>query len=236
VLDVPWLERTLALPRPVALMELDLERLRARVLAEGQVASASLTRQFPDRLIVHITERMPVARVRVEFGGEPRDLLVAPDGHVFQGAGFDPAMLATLPWLSGIVLVPDGAGFRPIPGMAPVAQLLADAQFSAMQLYQSWLAVSLARLAIDRELEVTTRNGTTIVFNARGDFFLQLATLDYLIEKLANTPAARARIDLTLGRNVPVMIEPPPTAPAGGPGPVAPAPSPLFSTVPSFHR
>jgi len=128
-LDVAWLERTLALPRDVALLELDLERLRARLLADGQVITATIARHFPDRLIVRLTERMPVARVRVEFSGQPRDLLVAPDGFVFQGTGFEPAMLATLPWLSGIALQPAGAGFRPIPGMPAVAQLLADAQF-----------------------------------------------------------------------------------------------------------
>jgi cell division protein FtsQ len=237
-LDVAWLERTLALPHEAALMELDLERLRARLLADGQVVSATLARSFPDRLIVRLTERMPVARVRVEFSGEPRDLLVAPDGFVFQGTGFEPAMLATLPWLSGIALVPAGAGFRPVAGMPAVAQLLADAQFAAMHLYQSWLAVSLARLPVDRELEVTTKNGTTIVFNATGEFFVQLATLDYLLEKMANTPMARARIDLTLGRNVPVTIEPPAsrtgdggavprTAPTSSP----PVFSPAFSTL-----
>ncbi len=227
VLDGAWLARTLALPRDATLLELDLERLRDRLLAEGQVASASLARQFPDRLIVRLTERVPVARVRVEFSGQPRDLLVAPDGFVFQGAGFDPAMLASLPWLSGLALIPEGAGFRPIPGMGRVAQLFADAQFSAQHLYQTWMSVSLARLAIDRQLEVTTKQGTTILFNATGDFFVQLATLDYLLEQVANTSAVRARIDLTVGRNVPVMLElPPPAGAAGDPPATAPAPSP----------
>ena len=239
VLDGAWLERTLALPRHVALVELDLNQLRTRLLAEGQVESATITRQFPDRLIVRIAERTPVARVRIAEAGQPRDLLVAPDGHVFPGAGFDATMLEALPWLSGIALSHKGTGFRPIAGMAPVAQLLADAQFSAQNLYRSWLSVSLARLASDREIEVNTRNGTTIVFNARGDFFVQLATLDYLIEKLADTPAARARIDLTLGRNVPVMIEPPPAAPESRPSVVAPRPVPapsFFSSIPSGSK
>jgi cell division protein FtsQ len=241
VLDGAWLERTLALPRDVTLMELDLNRLRARLLAEGQVVSAAVAREFPDRLIVRIAERTPVARVRVEAAGKVRDLLVASDGFVFQGEGFDAAMLAGLPWLSGVALAPEGAGFRPIAGMSPVAQLLSDAQFSAHSLYQSWLSVSLARLASDREIEVTTRNGTTIIFNAARDFFVQLATLDYLVEKLANTPMGRARIDLTLGRNVPVMIEPP--APAVSPAaeerspPAEPAtPPPFFSFPPSPNR
>jgi cell division protein FtsQ len=241
VLDGAWLERTLALPREVTLMELDLNRLRARLLAEGQVVSATLARQFPDRLVVRISERTPVARLRVEAAGKVRDLLVASDGFVFRGEGFDPAMLAGLPWLSGVTLVPEGAEFRPIAGMAPVAQLLSDAQFSAQSLYQSWLSVSLARLGTDREIEVTTRNGTTIVFNAARDFFAQLATLDFLVEKLANTPMGRARIDLTLGRNVPVLIEPPAPATAAAPAersaPVEPAPPPsFFSFPPSPNR
>ncbi len=224
VLDQAWLERTLALPPGVSLMELDLGKLRARLLLDRQVENATVTRRFPDRLIVRLTERVPVAKVRVEFSGEPRDLLVAPDGVVFEGTGFDAAMLASLPWLSGIVLVPDGAGFQPIPGMTAVTQLLADAQLSAQRLYRTWMTVSLARLASDRELEVTTKNGSAIVFAATGDYFVQLATLDYLLAKLAGTPMARARIDLTLGRNVPVTIEPPVEPSGDAPPALRPAP------------
>jgi cell division septal protein FtsQ len=246
VLDRAWLERTLALPRQATLMELDLERLRTRLLAEGQVASVTIAREFPDRLLVRISERMPVARVRVETGGAPHDWLVAADGFVFRGTGFEDAMLAALPWLGGIVLTPDGAGFRPIADMAPVAQLLADVQFAAMHLYQAWLSVSLTRLASDRELEVTLKNGTTIVFSAAGDFFVQLATLDYLLEKLANSSTARARIDLTLGRNVPVMVEAPAPAaerpaatvtPPVTPRPAAPPPATSsFFSLPSSRN
>ncbi|MBI5688495.1 MAG: FtsQ-type POTRA domain-containing protein [Verrucomicrobia bacterium] len=231
VLDQAWLERTLALPRNAALMELDLDQLCARLLAESQVVSASITRHFPDRLTVRLTERVPVARVRVELGGTPRDLLVDPQGVIFHGVGFEPALLDSLPWLSGLTLAPDGAGFQPIAGMAPVAQLLADAQFSALRLYRAWQSVSLARLASDREIEVTTKNGTIVVFSARGDYFVQLATLDYLIERLADTPMTRARIDLTLGRNVPVMIEPPAPAESGA----APRPASVIS-LPSPTR
>jgi cell division protein FtsQ len=237
VLDVAWLQRTLALPRHAALMELNLEKLRARLLADRQVVSATIARRFPDRLVVSVEERAPVARVRVEVGGAARDFLVAPDGVVFAGTGFDSAFLASLPWLGGVTLGPEGEGFRPIAGLAPVAQLLAEAQLSAPRLCRTWLSISLARLAGDRELEVTTTNGTTIVFKATGEFFSQLATLDYLLDRLADTPMARAHIDLTLGRNVPVRIEPaapeqPPAEPAAAPpAPANPAPAspPFFS-------
>lgn len=206
VLDLEWLRRTLALPPTTALLELDLDALRGRLLADPQVVSVMLTRQFPDVLAVRLAERTPVARIRLERNGYARDLLVASDGVVFPGVNQDPAALAVLPWLSGFALHPAGDAFRPIPGMPAVAQLLADAQYAAMPLYRTWTSLSLARLASDREIEVQTRDGTTVVFSAARDFFVQLATLDYLATRVRREPGSRARIDLTLGRNVPVMV------------------------------
>ncbi|MCE2862545.1 MAG: Cell division protein FtsQ [Verrucomicrobiota bacterium] len=237
VLDEAWLRPALALPPGISLMELDLPRLRERLLRDGQIESASLSREFPDRLVVRITERSPVARVRAGSATASRDLLVSADGTVFRGAGHDPAMIEGLPWLAGVSLVAEGEGFRRVPGMTPVAQLLSDAQFAALNLYRSWVSVSLARLESDREIEVATRNGSTVVFAASREYFAQLAKLDYLVERLSNTPAARVRIDLSYGRNVPVRIDPPePAAPAGArratPAPV-PAARPFFSILPS---
>ncbi len=210
VLDSAWLRRTLALPSGAALMELDLDRLRERLLADRQVQAANLTRHFPDRLVVQISERSPVARIRAAApGGAERVLLVARDGVVYPGTSYDPALVESLPWLDGFALVRDGAGFRPVRGMDAVSDLLARAQYEAGHLYADWSVVSLARLESDREIEVTTRNGSTVVFSARTDFFPQLAKLDYMRDYLAaNLPPSRVRIDFTLGREVPVAITP----------------------------
>jgi cell division septal protein FtsQ len=208
VLDNAWLARTLELPPGVSLMELDLDKLQARVLADQQVLTANVRKIFPDRLEVQITERMPVARVRVEIGDVQRDLLVARDGILFFGTGFDPSMIRTLPWLDGVTLSrDDGVGFQPIAHMDIVAQLLAEAQFSAPHQYFYWQSLSLARLGADREIEVTLKSGTKALFSAKGNFFVQLANFDNVLERLSNIPGARARVDLTLGREVPVRIE-----------------------------
>jgi cell division protein FtsQ len=229
VLDNAWLARTLELPPGVSLLELDLDSLRARVLADQQVLTAVLSKKFPDRLKVQITERMPVARVRVDLGVVERDLLVARDGVLFFGTGFDPAMLNTLPWLDGIAIAREGAGFRRIVHMDVVARLLADAQFSAPHLYHFWQSVSLARLESDRELEVVTKDGTKALFTAKGTFFLQLAKLNHVIGKLSPVPGTRARIDLTLGREVPVAIEAVADSSAAHPARAAPTLFPQLS-------
>jgi hypothetical protein len=235
VLDHAWLARTLEIPPGASLMELDLEKLRGRILADRQVLTANLTRLFPDRLIVHVTERMPIARVRVDLGVVQRDLLVARDGVLFFGTGFDKGMLKTLPWLDGVTISREGAGFRPIAHMDLVARLLADAQFSAPHLYHYWQTVSLARLESDRELEVTMKNGTKALFTGKGSFFVQLAYFDEIVDRLSRIAGTRARVDLTLGREVPVTLEPitstdlkaPPATTTGSPS------FPLFPSSPS---
>ncbi len=239
VLDDAWLGRTLALAKGISLMELDLERLRARVLADGQVLTATLTRNFPDRLTVQVSERSPVARIKVSAGTEAQVMLVARDGVVYLGSNYDPLMLATLPWLGGFTLKPQGAAFRPIPGMDHVADLLARAQYEATHLYITWQIVSLERLESDHELEVTTKNGSRIVFTTTSDFFPQLAKLDNILghlrdpQRFPTARAARARIDLSLGREVPVMIEPTIAGTDGAAAASRPALAPGFNVLPS---
>jgi len=227
VLDHSWLLRTLRLPAGISLIELDLANLRERLLVDRQVLSASLTRHFPDRLTVQLTERTPIARVRVMENGVQRDFLVAADGVVYLGSGYDPAMLRTLPWLDGMHLARDGTGFRATVDLDPVARLLVAAQYSAPHLYRTWQTVALSRLAIDREVEVTNAQGVTVVFNAKGEYFPQLARLDYVLERWERLPTkAPSRIDLSLGREVPFTIELVATAdarPAAAKTPPAPA-------------
>jgi len=225
VLDNAWLVRTLRLPAGISLIELDLANLRERLLADRQVLTAGLTRHFPDRLTVQITERMPIARVRVKESGEERDFLVAGDGVVYLGSGYDVGILRTLPWLDGLRLARDGTGFRASVDLDPVARLLVAAQYSAPHLYRTWQTVSLARLVLDRELEVTNGQGVTVVFNAKGEFFPQLARLDFVLERRDRLQmAGTMRIDLSLGREVPFTIEPSPAVEAKSVAARAPTP------------
>ena len=221
VLDGAWLARTLALPAKTTLLELDLQKLRTRLLAEQQVATATLTKNFPDRLVVTISERNPVARVMTQMLGQKRALLVARDGVIYVGEGYDRATLETLPWLDGVKIVPAGGGFRPIAGMEQAAELLSKARLEAEHLYSTWGVISLARLATDRKLEVRTKDGRVLVyFTTNDDFFRQLAKLDYIADALGSRdPAASAVIDLSLGQDVPVMVTPAPAEEPAASGP-----------------
>lgn len=234
VLGKEWLARTLALPKGAALVELDLQALRLRLFASGQVSAASLTKKFPDTVRAQVAERSPVVRVMASLGGAQKTLLVARDGVVFDGEGFSADTLALLPWLDGVKLARDGAGFLPLEGMGLVADLLARARLDAEHLYRTWQVVSLARLASDGEIQVRTKMGIAVVFAANGDFFQQLAKLDYQWDAFVAMPAPPAKIDLSLGREVSVAFQPsvlPP--PKGAAAPVAARPAPAFNFFPN---
>ncbi len=217
VLDQNWLVQTLALPKNASLMELDLYRLRAVLMSNAQVRSATLTRNFPATLTVSISEHSPVARIMAQVNGaEPRMFLVAREGIVFDGTGFDPDMISTLPWLDGVKLERKDDAFLPIAGMTTVADLLAKAKMEAEHLYRSWQVVSLARLESDGEIEVRDRNVAKIFFGTNEDFFRQLARLDLLLDTARNqTDKSPREINLSLGSQVPVSFDDPALTPLG---------------------
>ncbi len=208
VLDRAWLVQTLALPKGVTLMELDLGALQARLLAHRQVRTAVLAKVFPSTLTVTLTERVPVARVQARLGQEaPQAYLVARDGVAFPGSGYTAEECATLPWLDGLRLVRTGDTFAPIEGMDWVAELLSKAKYEAEHLYRTFQVVSLARLTSDGELEVRTPEITQVIFTVHDDFFRQLAKLDSIRDALRPQPEAPLpRLDLSHGREVPVTF------------------------------
>lgn len=233
VLNEEWVVEKLGLPRGVALMELDLEALQTRLLADRQVRTAVLTRKFPDTLVVTLQERSPVVRLRVaDRSGQPRDFLVARDGMVFPGVNYAPELVATLPWLDGVTLGPlSGGGFAPVAGLETVADLLETAQVNVPNQRRTWRVVGMDRFASYGEIVVRSEQVREIVFGLRDDFLTQVALLDAVLAETRERPVSS--INLSLGKKqVPVVYAP--EAPAGTlvpSAPVSPAPTAVRDAV-----
>ena len=208
VLTQQWAAGALALPKGASLMALDLPALHDKLLTFGQIRGAVLTRRFPDTLEISLQERTPVVRLQASDGLLTRQLLVAKDGTVYAGLNYDPAMIATLPWLDGVRLVKAGQDFAPLDGMADVSALLTTAQLQAPHLYRGWTVVSLARLAEADEIIVKAQEVPKIVFSRKRDFFKQIAQLDYVIDASHVLPEPKLQsVNLTLEGQVPVRLQ-----------------------------
>jgi cell division protein FtsQ len=212
VLTAAWVMRTLELPRSATLTELDLGALQSRLLASGQVRVALLSKVFPNTLSVSLLERGPVARIMIQDSGgtPPAARLVARDGVVFQAEGFAPALLDRLPWLLVPRLARSQGRLIPIEGMDLVSDLLAKARIESEHLLPLFQVVSLERLQSDGEIVVSSPECEGLVFNAREDFFRQLAYLDFIRDTMKPTPQnPLARLDLSLGAAVPAAYKTP---------------------------
>ena len=164
--------------------------------------SAELTRVFPDRLAVTLKERAPVARVMAQAGGPPPvQLLVARDGTVFAGVGHAPDFFAALPFLDGVKLAREGAGFAPIAGMPAVAGLLDVARANTPELARGFRIVSLARFEADDLILVRSDAVHEITFGGHADFLRQLAQLDYVLGQLGREKPAQplGSVNLAIG-------------------------------------
>ena len=222
VLDQGWVTRRLALSKTAGLMELDLPALRARLLDFGQVRTAVITRKFPATLVVMLEERTPVARVHAQLGhAQPQDMLVARDGVIFEGVGYDPNLINSLPYLADVSLKMTNGRFLPLAGMEKVAELLSTARANIPALYANWQIVSLARFALDGFIVVQSKEIKEITFGTReSDFFKQIAQLDLVVEEAQLKPDHPAvSVNLAIGETqggaqVPVVFEATPLAPA----------------------
>lgn len=217
VLTQEWVKSSLRIPANAALMEVDLAPLQSRLLASGQVRVAILSKTFPDTLNVSLTERSPVARIKVEPSDSPTgEMYVARDGVVFSGACMDKELVESLPWIDDPIAknrTKDGR-IAPVAGMETVSDLLTKARYEGGRIYGMLRNLSLARLESDGEIEVRSPECEGIIFSTREDFFRQLSYLDFLrdtIQPTAETPLAR--IDLSHGSTVPVTYPRKPNAP-----------------------
>jgi cell division protein FtsQ len=183
-----------------------------------------------------------VARVRAQAAaGAPRTYLVARDGTVYDGLGYPPAVVSSLPWLDGVRLQRQGGGFAPLGGVAGegarpgAADLLAQAKLQAEHLYRTWRVVSLAKLDSDGEIVVRPAAGPVVTFGTQEDFSRQLAKLDWLLDTLRARGAGASAIDLSLayGGSHQVTLTPAPAEDAAAP---VPAFQLLSHPIPSVPR
>lgn len=104
-------------PDGTSLIGVDTGQVARRVEAIRQVASATVAKDWPDRLVITVRERVPVVAVRLAGGGYD---LVDPAGVVVRWAGTRPA---GLPFY--LTPLPGGA-LRGDQGLATAAAVLAE--------------------------------------------------------------------------------------------------------------
>lgn len=207
VVPKDWALNRVELPADIPLMEVDIHAIKEDLERHDQIRRVVVARRLPDKLSLRLEERVPMLRLAArDSEGRRVNLLVADDGVVYQGIGYDRARMAAMPYISGVRLRQEGGGFRRLEGMEPVADLLALARSETPEIYGAWSVVDCADLPLIR---VRTEEISEIVFRNEA-FPEQLARLQevllYKRREMSGMPYER--VDLSLGgeADVPVSL------------------------------
>ena len=145
-------------PLGTPLMSVDAGAVTRRVEAIQQVASATVTEDWPDHVVIAVTERVPVMAVRMAAGGYD---LVDKDGVIVRTA---PAKPAALPLFATPLA---GDALRGNPAVSAVTGVLAQ--------LQPWLANQVTRVSAaavpagPEQVTLGLRDGKTIQWGSPGD-------------------------------------------------------------------
>ena len=144
-------------PPGTPLLNVDAGTVTRRVEAIRQVASATVTEDWPDHLVIAVTERVPVMAVRMAAGGYD---LVDKDGVIVRSA---PAEPAALPLFATAL---PGGSLRGNPSVTAVTAVLAE--------LQPWLAGQVTRVSAaavpsgPAQVTLVLRDGKTVQWGSPG--------------------------------------------------------------------
>jgi cell division protein FtsQ len=145
-------------PLGTPLLSVDAGSVTRRVETIRQVASVTVTEDWPDRLVIAVTERVPVMAVRMASG---RYDLVDPGGVIVSYTQTKPASLPVL-----VTALPGGA-LRGAPAVTAAADVLGE--------LQPWLARQVAEVGVatmpagPQQVTLNLRDGKTVRWGSADD-------------------------------------------------------------------
>lgn len=202
-------ERVLARLRIVKgqnLLAIDIQQIRHDLESLPMVEKAEVSRELPGRLIIRITERVPVANISVTGN----DLRYQIDSHavimdlsVFQKNPDFKARLESLPNLVGANLFDLKIGrAASSPEIDLALRLIKKTQQIELGVDLDIDSIDVAKHGI---ITVMTSDHTAIKFNGN-DLDRQLRRLAVILDDAHQRGAHIATIDLTVGKDVPVTF------------------------------
>ncbi|MDR0646908.1 MAG: FtsQ-type POTRA domain-containing protein [Puniceicoccales bacterium] len=201
VLSENWVKRHVSIPLGKDLMRIDLGYIKTQLEAYSQVASAIITRKFPDTLAIEIKEFKPMAKLLVSTQGKRCIRLISAEGKLFTPIAYTKHGIKTLPTLSDVTgpLIQE----RKILKFNKIYKLLVELMRQYPDVYATIVQISLKNfdpLLEEKWLQVDLRTSYNqhLIFNCT-QIDVQMRKLKGILYAL--TPQQRSqllRIDLSL--------------------------------------
>lgn len=190
------------------LLALDLAQVQRRLEDLSLVRRVEVRRVMPAKLVIHVDERIAVARLRVT-GQSDANYFIDRAGVVMRPVRFSdgtvvpPQSVGALPVLTGVASMDLRIG-KPVQSeqIYRALELLDKLQQAAAG---SMLEIDSIDLSRPRQVVLLTRQRTVVKFDV-ADFQPQLRRLSAILSWAAQRQKMVAAVDLTVQRGVPVQF------------------------------
>lgn len=190
------------------LLALDLAQVQRRLEDLSLVRRVEVRRVMPAKLVIHVDERIAVARLRVT-GQSDANYFIDRAGVVMRPVRFSdgtvvpPQSVGALPVLTGVASMDLRIG-KPVQSeqIYRALELLDKLQQAAAG---SMLEIDSIDLSRSRQVVLLTRQRTVVKFDV-ADFQPQLRRLSAILSWAAQRQKMVAAVDLTVQRGVPVQF------------------------------
>lgn len=209
-LTATWARPYLSFKKGTDIMDVDIEAIQQVLTQCPQIKSVTVSRVFPDKIQVSITERKPVLRLLVQEGAVKKEMLIDAEGTVFAGICLSPWERRLMPFLAGTILTKEGKFYKKVPHLDKVCELLLLAKTKYWPIYGQMEVVMIENLKKHSvpwsRIKVRCQDASLVIFKDT-DFDEQLQRLRFIL----STPEVRkhvpvARIDLTYEKDAVVRF------------------------------
>ena len=188
-----WCKQYLSLPGDTDILDVDIAALQQSIGKCSQVKKVTVMRKFPDTISIEVEERKPILRVMVQEGRSKKIMFIDGDGVVFPLEVGENFTQNQLPFLSGIDLTKEGNGYRKVPNVDKVQELLVIARAKYWPIYAQIEVVEMSSLtrvnAPWSKIKMRCQFASQVIFKD-SNFDEQLKRLDFIL----NTPKVKSRI------------------------------------------
>lgn len=197
-----WLAARGLFPRIQNLAEIDIIALRENFEKVGQIRKAEITKIYPDKIRIEVSEYVPAARVAIARGRVLKEYALSREGVFFESVCIPRESLMELPWVIGVPIVEIGGEIAPYSYAFKIDELVKAAREALPEHYKTWRTVNVRELgsATLPIILVTTSENMKILFSAHA-LEAQLEKLEYVLKYMRENGIDNIeKIDLSLSR------------------------------------
>lgn len=199
-----FLIKALAIRKDILFSEINIFKLKEKLLNISQIKDVYIERQFPASIFIKIKERIPLLKFVIQTRDKIELLFIDKfDGSIFRGSCLPKSVILTIPYVDLNLerSKQTKMGYQNVRGITKINQFINLLEKEYPDIYKDVNKISLLNYdpreeALWSRIEIHKKNGQIISFSPQ-NLNIQLLNLDYMLNEYGLRYKKMKKIDLS---------------------------------------